>query len=92
MTQARQETITFKADTELAKLLSAMPNRSEFIRGAILNALDNTCPLCMGTGIITPQQKTHWDAFMSHHHIEKCGDCDAVHIVCDKDAAESPAS
>lgn len=88
MSQVRQETITFKADEELARLLSALPNRSEFIRGAILNALDSTCPLCQGSGIITPQQKKHWEAFAAHHHVVKCGDCDAVHIVCDREDAE----
>ena len=89
MSEARLETITFKADGELAKLLSSMPNRSEFIREAILSALDNTCPLCLGSGTITPQQKKHWDEFMAHHHIEKCHDCDAVHIVCDSET-ETP--
>jgi hypothetical protein len=91
MARPRAETITFKADGELAKLLSAMPNRSEFIRGAVLNALENTCPLCLGSGIITPQQKKHWEAFLAHHHMEKCGECNAVHIVCDNAAPEAPA-
>jgi hypothetical protein len=88
MNQQRQDTITFKADAELAKLLALMPNKSEFIRSAILNALDNTCPLCQGTGFITPQQKEHWTEFLAHHHVEQCGDCKAVHIVCD--AGEHP--
>ena len=77
-----QETITFKADGELARLLSIMPNKSEFIRHAILGAMDNTCPLCQGSGIITPQQKQHWDEFMTNHRIERCDDCDAIHLVC----------
>lgn len=81
---SKQETITFKADSELARLLSVMPNKSEFIRGAILNAMENTCPLCQGSGLISPQQKQHWEEFMRHHHIERCSDCDAVHIVCNE--------
>lgn len=81
---AKQETITFKADSELARLLSIMPNKSEFIRHAILNAMESTCPLCQGSGIITPQQKEHWDEFMKHHHLERCENCDAVHIVCNE--------
>ena len=84
MSVSKQETITFKVDGELARLLSLMPNRSEFIRGAILNALDNSCPLCQGTGFISPQQKKHWDEFMAHHHMEKCKECNAVQIICDK--------
>ena len=35
MTDSKLETITFKVDAELAKVLTAMPNRSEFIREAI---------------------------------------------------------
>jgi hypothetical protein len=81
----RQETISFKADKDLARVLALLPNRSEFIRRALLTALVNTCPLCQGSGQITPQQKRHWDEFLAHHHLEKCGDCNAVHIVCDSD-------
>lgn len=89
MAAHKQETITFKTDSELAKILSAMPNRSEFIRSAILDALENTCPLCQGSGFITPQQKKHWEAFLKHHHMEKCENCEALHIVCDNDEEDA---
>ncbi|MBN1404348.1 MAG: hypothetical protein JW942_07800 [Opitutales bacterium] len=46
--------------------------------------MESTCPLCQGSGIITPQQKEHWDEFMKHHHLERCENCDAVHIVCNE--------
>lgn len=82
---AKQETITFKTDAELASLLANLPNKSEFIRQAILNALDNACPLCQGSGILTPQQKRHWEEFTAHHHLVKCDDCDALHVVCESD-------
>ena len=49
----KQEIITFKVDRELAELIKRIPNRSDFIRRAVLSALDNTCPLCQGSGIIT---------------------------------------
>jgi hypothetical protein len=74
--------ITFKADAALAEALRGVPNRSEFIRSAILAALQNSCPLCRGTGILTPQQKKHWDAFARAHRLETCDDCDAFHLVC----------
>ena len=87
---SKQETITFKADVELARHLANLPNKSEFIRQAVLNALENACPLCQGSGILTPQQKRHWAEFMAHHHLEKCDDCEALHVVCESGANEHP--
>jgi len=52
--------ISFKVDAALAEEIRQLPNRSDFIRKAILAAMENTCPLCQGTGIITPEQKPHW--------------------------------
>jgi metal-responsive CopG/Arc/MetJ family transcriptional regulator len=82
MKENKMEVISFKVDEHLAKVIREIPNRSEFIRKALLNALDNTCPLCRGSGIITPLQKTHWEEFTHSHYVEVCEDCHAVHIVC----------
>jgi hypothetical protein len=60
-----------------------IPNRSEFIRAAILAALDSVCPLCEGTGILSPDQRKHWNQFVKNHSLEECEDCHAVHLVCD---------
>ena len=78
----KSEIITFKVEDSLAELIQRLPNKSEFIRQAILAALANTCPLCQGTGSLSPDQKRHWDQFSSHHVIEQCHDCAAVHIHC----------
>ena len=48
----KTEVITFKADGELASVLKHMPNKSDFIRNAVLEYMQNTCPLCQGTGTI----------------------------------------
>ncbi|MEW6501288.1 MAG: ribbon-helix-helix domain-containing protein [Thermodesulfobacteriota bacterium] len=83
MTSRKKQTIiTFKADEALAEALQGVSNRSEFIRNAILTALDNGCPLCQGTGILTPEQQKHWTRFIASHSLEKCGQCQAVHLVC----------
>ncbi|HUX07919.1 MAG TPA: ribbon-helix-helix domain-containing protein [Acidobacteriota bacterium] len=79
----KQEIITFKVDAKLAEEMRVIHNRSEFIRNAILAALEKVCPLCGGTGILTPDQKQHWENFSENHTIEECGDCHAVHLVCD---------
>ena len=81
-TRKKQDIITFKVDRLLWEALDGVPNRSEFIRSAILTALENGCPLCRGSGILTPQQRKHWENFAEGHSLEKCADCDAVHLVC----------
>lgn len=81
----KQETITFKVDDTLAEALKQVANRSEFIRSAILHALDNGCPLCQGTGTLTPEQQKHWAGFLSTHTLEKCCQCQAIHLVCEAD-------
>ena len=78
----KEGTITFKADEELTGAMAGIPNRSEFIRSAILAALDSTCPLCRGTGILTPTQKLHWERFSKNHTVEECKSCHAYHLVC----------
>lgn len=78
----KDEIITFKADEPLCRAMRGIPNRSEFIRAAILSALNSVCPLCKGTGILTPDQRKHWAEFSEHHAVEECEDCHAVHLVC----------
>ena len=84
----KQDIITFKVDGALSDALRGIPNRSEFIRAAILSALDGTCPLCGGTGTLTCQQREHWTHFTESHKMQQCEECSAVHIVCEKDGAE----
>ncbi len=81
----KEEIITFKVDRSLLGLLKAVPNRSEFIRSALLSAFDNVCPLCSGTGIMTPSKKEHWSKFSRTHRLKKCSDCHEVALSCEKD-------
>jgi hypothetical protein len=84
--QHKDEVMTFKVEPALAQAIRRLPNRSAFIRGAVLAAMGNACPLCQGTGIMTPQQKIHWEEFSRDHQIRQCRECDAVHIVCAAEA------
>ena len=83
----KHDTITFKADSALSEALRGMPNRSDFLRSAVLAALHNTCPLCKGTGILSLRQMEHWEAFAKKHHFEKCEGCDEYRLVCEDSAA-----
>ena len=82
MTAKKTEIVSFKADKSLLGAMKGIGNRSEFIRSAILNALDSTCPLCSGTGILTPNQMKHWDDFTADHEVRECRHCRETHIVC----------
>ena len=84
MAASKQEVITFKVDETLAEIIKQIPNRSDFIRRAILSSLENVCPLCLGSGILTPQQKRHWNEFSEHHSVSRCKECEAVMMTCDR--------
>ena len=81
----KEGVITFKVNEDLLEVIRAIPNRSEFIRAAILAALENVCPLCSGAGILSPKQKAHWEAFAEHHAVVRCAECDELVMACDKD-------
>lgn len=78
----KERIFTFKTDDFMADSLNEIPNKSEFIRKAVQTALDQKCPLCSGTGTLTQQQQNHLDEFLTLHSLEKCGECEAVHFVC----------
>jgi hypothetical protein len=82
MKNSRPGIITFKAHPSILEALRGVRNRSEFIRNAILAALDSACPLCKGTGILTPNQRKHWQSFAASHAVEECDDCHELRLVC----------
>jgi hypothetical protein len=79
----KQSIITFKVDDELYRAIKNIPNRSEFIRSAILEALGSVCPLCKGTGMLTKNQKRHWDDFSVDHSVKLCNECKENILVCE---------
>lgn len=44
--------ITVRIEAELAERLNTLPNKSEFIRAAILARCAAGCPLCAGRGVV----------------------------------------
>ncbi len=82
----KDRVVTFKVDRTLWETIEGLPNRSEFIRSAILSALESSCPLCKGTGILTPRQKDHWLEFARDHFLEECAECHEFRLVCGKEA------
>ena len=45
-------------------------------------ALDGVCPLCRGTGVLSPNQRRHWREFADSHKVETCDDCNEQRLVC----------
>jgi hypothetical protein len=82
----KQEIITFKVDKDLLEEIKNIPNRSEFIRGAIISALGVLCPLCNGYGMLTPNQKRHWEEFAENHSVKRCEDCNESYLICQIDS------
>ncbi len=78
----KQEIVTFKVDSSLLEVLKELPNRSQFIRKAILSSLKNICPLCQGSGVLSPNQKKHWEKFSTYHDLTECNECHEIHLVC----------
>ncbi len=83
-TRGKSEVISFKVDESLREAMNGLPNRSDFIRNAVVAALESSCPLCKGTGVLSPQQKRHWDEFAEDHAVKECRQCHEFHLVCDK--------
>lgn len=82
--------VSFKAEEELLAALEKLPNKSEFIRSAVLHALRETCPLCGGVGFLNEKQRRHWKAFEREHTIRRCGSCDGLSIECRSTAGSRP--
>lgn len=80
--EKKSSVITFKAEGEMLEALNKIPNKSEFIRAALLNALSETCPLCGGAGFLNAKQRQHWENFTRQHTIRHCRKCDALTFEC----------
>jgi hypothetical protein len=49
---SKRSVVAFKVESELAAILNKLPNKSAFIRKAIVAQLNMGCPLCKGSGVL----------------------------------------
>jgi hypothetical protein len=54
----RETVVTIRVDGHLAGILENLPNRSAFIRDAIIHALARQCPSCGGAGVVPAAEPT----------------------------------
>ena len=59
MSQSKQTVVSFRVDQHLAEVLNSLPDKSAFIRDAILRRFYTTCPFCQGRGVL-PQMILNW--------------------------------
>jgi hypothetical protein len=81
---AKSEIVAFKVEEELAEFLNNLPNKSDFIRKAILAQFGMTCPLCTGTGVVPRGLHDHYRPIIESHNKRPCDKC--------KTAVEVPMS
>jgi hypothetical protein len=65
----------FRADPEMVKLLSAMPNASDFIRKAISRSIEEPCPVCVGSGLVSPGFRDQLERLGGHFLLRRCSCC-----------------
>ena len=72
----KSKIVAFKVEDDLAEFLNNLPNKSDFIRKAILAQFGMTCPLCIGTGVVPRGVHDHFGPLLTqfnHRNCEGCG-------------------
>lgn len=73
--EKKKQIVAFKVEDELAEFLDKLPNKSEFIRRAILAQFNMTCPLCTGSGVVPSGIHDHFAEVIEHHSSRPCEKC-----------------
>jgi hypothetical protein len=73
--RAKSAVVAFKVEEELAKLLEKLPNKSLFIRKAIVAQLGMACPLCNGQGVVPRGVHDHYAALIREFKHRSCDGC-----------------
>ena len=74
----KSQIVAFKVEDELAEFLDKLPNKSEFIRKAILAQFGMTCPLCTGTGVVDKGIHDHYEPVIAATNTRPCEKCKAT--------------
>ena len=72
---AKSKIVAFKVEEELAEFLNELPNKSDFIRKAILAQFGMTCPLCAGSGVTPRGVHDHYKPVIAANTKRPCEKC-----------------
>ena len=75
---SKSQIVAFKVEEELAEFLDKLPNKSEFIRKAILAQFGMTCPLCVGSGVVLRGLHHHYKPIIAANNTRPCDKCKAA--------------
>lgn len=67
--------VAFKVEEKLAELLNDLPNKSDFIRKAIVAQLGMACPLCKGSGVVPRGVHDHYAQLLTKFNLTQCQSC-----------------
>lgn len=67
--------VAFKVEEELATLLNDLPNKSDFIRKAIIAQLGLACPVCHGSGVVSRGLHDHYRKLLPRLNSLACDGC-----------------
>jgi hypothetical protein len=67
--------VSFKVEPALAEFLASLPNKSEFVRQAVLAQFGMTCPLCTGSGVVPRGIGDHFADAFRQHATRPCAGC-----------------
>src|SRR5687767_4525646 len=85
---AKSKIVAFKVEEELAEFLNDLPNKSDFIRKAILSQFGMTCPLCAGGGVVPRGIHDHYKPIIAERNQRPCEKCKTpVEVPLTADAA-----
>ena len=71
----KSKIVAFKVEDDLAEFLNNLPNKSDFIRKAILAQFGMTCPLCVGSGVVPRGVHDHYKPILETHTKRPCEKC-----------------
>jgi hypothetical protein len=71
----KSKIVAFKVEEELADFLDNLPNKSDFIRKAILSQFGMTCPLCTGSGVVPRGIHDHYKPVIATENTRPCEKC-----------------
>jgi hypothetical protein len=87
----KSRTVAVKVEAEVADFLDRLPNKSDFIRQAILAQFRMACPLCSGSGVVPRGLGDHFAPVVRRHRVRKCEKCGRPDPI-PADAASVPAA